>query len=490
MHLLKRNKPELGQSPLFPLLPPLIAGICLGIEGYPSFLSYIPFFLGALPLLLIAMHFASRQVSLHPFSHNLIRIYKIACFVCITCLSTLLTLHHLSHPAPQTHYGIVCEPPVTKQRSTQLVLLLEDGSKLMAYVPKDSFHIGQALYFSKQIPSTPSFKELDGYHQYLKCQGIYNSTYIPDYTCLDSLPFTPSVWESVKLKAQICRNKLEAILKHTTLSPQVKALLSALTLGDKTQLSTQQKDEFKTAGISHLLALSGMHVAFVIALLSFFLPKRWINNTTRKILLVIGTWTFIFIVGLPTSAVRAGWMITLVLVNPFPTQQTSPIDKLALTAIMLLLYNPLYLYDVGFQMSFMAVAGLLLSSYILKSRNKFMQLVQCTLVAQIAVLPLTLWHFGQFPTYFIIANLLLVPIITPLLIILTFLLLVFQAEWICQAIKYLVDVQQWVIHLVQQLPGNMLFVENFGVFKMLLCYVVIGLFTYTFTLSNCPKYRG
>lgn len=206
-------------------------------------------------------------------------------------------------------------------------------------------------------------------------------------------------------------------LQHPALQPNTQHLLSAMLLGDKSQLATDVRQLFSRTGISHVLALSGMHIGVIVLLVGGLLPK---GLPYRSWLLIAFTWAYIYIVGMPVSAIRAGIMLTIWFIHPFRGQQTLSLDVWALAALVMLIYNPYYLADIGFQLSFAAVGSIVLCQpfffYTSYLPQKVQQWVWVCIAAQMGVMPLSIWYFGQISTLFLLSNALVTPILLPVVI--------------------------------------------------------------------------
>ena len=140
---------------------------------------------------------------------------------------------------------------------------------------------------------------------------------------------------------------------------EAQAIVVASTLGDRSQLSSQTRDLYSAAGASHLLALSGLHLSIIVGLFLMFLNGRLYLSRWRPLvggLVILFIWCYAFVAGLPTSLVRASLMMSLFLVGSLLNRNGQPLHWLVLTALVMLLIRPVYLFDVGAQLSFAAVA--------------------------------------------------------------------------------------------------------------------------------------
>ena len=168
---------------------------------------------------------------------------------------------------------------------------------------------------------------------------------------------------SLKQNALRWRERVVSVFRSWQLSPDVQAVVAALTVGDKSGLSSDLKSSYSAAGTSHVLALSGLHVGLLSAILLLVLsPLRWVRGG-RWLLVVVSVcvlWFFAFITGLSPSVVRAVSMFTFYEVAfVLSESRFSGFYPLVLTAFCMLVYCPFYLFDVSFQLSFVAVFSIL-----------------------------------------------------------------------------------------------------------------------------------
>ncbi len=228
---------------------------------------------------------------------------------------------------------------------------------------------------------------------------------------------------------------------------------SAMVLGKKTALSKHTKQHFSAAGASHLLAVSGLHVGIIYGSLCLLLFPFAPHSRIRKIVsiaIILLLWGYAYLCGLPPSIIRAVTMFSIGAIGTALGQPTQSLNTVFFTAFIMLLYNPYYLFDIGFQLSFSAVIGILLlyppiyhSLLCQRSLTQWLWgMLSVSIAAQIGTLPFILYYFGTFPLYFLLTNLLLIPLSTLLiyctlaLFLLSSLpvsqLLDYPIHWICQ----------------------------------------------------------
>ena len=213
--------------------------------------------------------------------------------------------------------------------------------------------------------------------------------------------------------------KQEYLLKpfdRLNLSKEEKSVLVTITLGYCKDMSRDVRKRFSLTGVAHLLAVSGFHVAVVCGFLSLlfsFLPKSPFYRWLKYLLTLCLLWCFVVITGLAPSAVRAGLMLTLYLTGRVLRRTTDGYNTLAAAAFCMLAFNPLYLFDVGFQLSYLAVLSILFLQPRLQDlimvRNPIVAMpwgwITVTLAAQAGTTLLCLYYFGQFSLVFLCTNL-------------------------------------------------------------------------------------
>ena len=272
--------------------------------------------------------------------------------------------------------------------------------------PQHDMHlaIGQGLVADAMLeplrntPQQPHFN----YALWLKRQGYVGETFIPYWQLrTQKLPLSLPFWQRLQLKLHCIRAKILCYLHSLAPNTMENALITALILGEKRALPRALKDDFNMAGASHILALSGLHLGIIFSLLT----RIFRRSTIALTLAIIALWAFTFLIGLPISAVR------------------SPFNALSLSACIILVANPVALFDAGFQLSFMAVLGIAIVYRPLSNCWKpqlrplhwAWELTCVSLAAQLFTFPLVLYYFGRVSPYFLLSNFVVIPATTGLL---------------------------------------------------------------------------
>ena len=215
-------------------------------------------------------------------------------------------------------------------------------------------------------------------------------------------------------------------LRSAGLSDDQYAVVAAMALGDKSTLTHQLKETYSKTGASHILALSGLHLGIIYALLSMLVVgRRW--QMITQVAIILSIWAFVFLVGMSASVVRSAVMLTVYALLAIGHRRKMSVNTLAFTAIIMLLVTPKALFDVGFQMSFMAVFSILLfvplfyrpfsAEYLMTHRlvSWLWGMVAVSIAAQIGVAPLIAYYFGRFSCYFLLTNFIVIPAATVIL---------------------------------------------------------------------------
>ena len=278
------------------------------------------------------------------------------------------------------------------------------------------------------------------------------------------------------------RAKLLDRLSESGVDGSVYAVVAAMTLGDKSQLTKELRDTYAVSGASHILALSGLHLGIIYTLLSLLLSRRrW--QVISQVVIIVCILLFVFLVGMSASVVRSAVMITVYALLSLGHRDKMSVNTLAFAAIVMLLFNPKSLFDVGFQLSFMAVLAILLfyplfesvwSQQFLFGHRLFRWLwttlaVSCA--AQIGVAPLIAYYFGRFSCYFLLTNLVVVPAAT---LILYLSLLVLLIPSLAYLLIYIVDALNQLLLWITMLPGASIEGLHPTLLQVWMTYVIIG----------------
>lgn len=266
-----------------------------------------------------------------------------------------------------------------------------------------------------QLPkSSPDFD----YERFLQARGVYAIGYYPKIVVLEKNVLSNGLYQLLRFKSHLTRS---AIKKWQT---EETAMITGVLLGSKEFLSKNVQDEFSTAGISHILVASGYNLTVLAVFAGYFV--WWLGRKRTQILSALLVLIFVGLAGASASVVRAGVMAGLLLISKLVGRQYTASNALLLAGSLMVLFNPLLLmFDVGFQLSFSATAGILLWSsgvaiLLLKfcpSGRSVLLTLSTSLSAIVATLPIISFHFGRISLVSLLANLLVVPFVPVLMLL-------------------------------------------------------------------------
>ncbi|WP_084203492.1 ComEC/Rec2 family competence protein [Psychroserpens damuponensis] len=296
------------------------------------------------------------------------------------------------------------------------------NGKCLLNISKDS--LNAAYTIDDVLITSTNFKSLPfpinpnqfNYKAYLEKQYIYHQLSVSDHDILKlKSPETTVYGLSDQLRQTINKK-----LNYYNFKPEELAIINALLLGQRQDLSQDLQQNYVNAGAIHILAVSGLHVGIILLILSHFLKplERFRNGTVLKVIILITLlWSFALIAGLSASVTRAVTMFSIVSVALHWKRATNIYNTLAISVFILLLFKPLFLFDVGFQMSYLAVLAIVSLQPLLyniwkpkwKAIDYFWKILTVTIAAQFGVVPISLYYFHQFPGLFFISNLAIIP---------------------------------------------------------------------------------
>lgn len=334
----------------------------------------------------------------------------------------------------------------------------------MLFIQKDSA-AGLLRYGDRLVAcgrfETPTYRNgTFDYGRYLRHHGIRRQCYLATGTW--QFLGRGSVPPLLRWAKETQRRLVERI-RSTSLPPNQQGVVEALVLGWKDDVGDDLRAQFQGAGVAHLLAVSGLHVGIVAFLagagLSFLGRRRW-ERLLKGVFQLAAIWLFAAVSGFAPSTVRAALMFSLVLVGDMLFLHASRLNHLATAAVLTLTLSPWTLFDVSFQLSYSAVLGIFVfyprfSEWLPRAwragwrrpLSAGCDLLCLSLAAQLSMLPFMLYHFHQFPVYFLVANLVVMPFAA--LLLASALLLLTAAGWAAVA-PFAVLLVRWELLLLEK----------------------------------------
>lgn len=418
----------------------LIAGILLAF-WLPDSRNFLFFALHFFSLVYLLVFFRARK---QIFQDHFIGVFS---FFMIFLLGYTTTYFRLPENQP-AHYNLVAEnenfilkAEITEElkptkfadryilKTAELLNAdtnLQIQGKLLLNLQKDlelkkSLHPGDLILipWKPQIIPEPLNPYQFSYKRYLQQLQIEQQI-----TTKNGLVEVVGAHKSLFSFAQNIRKTLIFDLQKYDFGNDELAVFQALVLGEKRGISTELYQSYAAAGAIHILAISGLHIGILLLFLNFLfkpLPAKGIARILKPLLIIILLWMFALLTGFNPSVVRAVCMFSFLAVGMHLNRKTSVLNSLSLSLFFLLLVNPYYLFQVGFQLSYLAVFSIImvqphlyrLLNIRIKILDYFWKLISVSIAAQLGVLPLSIFYFHQFPGLFLASNIVILPFLGP-----------------------------------------------------------------------------
>ncbi|WKD85995.1 ComE operon protein 3 [Polaribacter huanghezhanensis] len=375
---------------------------------------------------------------------------------------------------------------------------------ILLNVQRDSLqrtaNIGDVFLFKSELSEVqkPLNPYQFDYKKYLEKLGVYNQVFLINTAFIVKESNENSIYKI----AENIRAKIEKELIENGFKGEELAVIEALILGQRNDISKDVLEEYTNAGAIHILAVSGLHVGIILLILTFLLkPLEQLKNgkTIKTFLIVLLLWFFAVIAGLSASVVRAVTMFTGIAIGMTFHRKTLIQHTLITSMFVLLLCKPMFLFDVGFQLSYLAVFSIVTIQPKLYQlwkptrflTDKFWQLFTVSIAAQLGVLPVSLFYFHQFPGLFMLSNLVIIPFIGIILMlgILVIVLALFQI-----LPTFLADLYMFIISLMNQFVSWISIQESFLIedisFSFLLLLMSYGCLIFGFMYVERKTYKS
>ncbi len=346
-------------------------------------------------------------------------------------------------------------------------------SNILVYFSKENLktkpNYGDKILFTgriQKIKNAGNPHEFD-YKQYLNRKGVSGQIFLKYGT-----------WHHIdKNKANFIfeyayktRHQLEQVYQKFGISGKELSVLKALTLGDKSDIDDEIRQAYVVSGSMHILAVSGLHVGIIFMLFNFLLKfldklktqKRNYGKSIKAVLLLCIIWSFAVLSGLSPSIRRAALMFSFIIIAQALNRHVNIYNSISASAFILLIINPYQITEIGFQLSYSAVLGIVLFQPKLVAlftiKNKilyyFWSLTSVSIAAQISTAPITLYYFHIFPSYFFLSNLIVIPAATLILTTAFTLLISSPVPYFSSAVAFLLN------HLLKILNLSVSFIES------------------------------
>ncbi len=495
---------QLNRIPLLRLLIPFIIGIVgvvyLQPNTYNILIIFGICFVVYITLLLIKS--LNANFKLRWLYGTLLYTNFLLAGACLTSLKYSSPNNSITANDDALLIGEIVEVPQVKEKTVKVILELKgikqkedwiaSEGKVITYIQNDSsstkLNVGNVISFEPKLEDVPAPKnpnEFD-FRKYLSYHLIHQQAFLRSNNW--SLVAKAPKFNIVKLAHNI-RKELILILENYGIKDKELAVASALILGYKDDIDAQLKSAYSSAGAMHVLAVSGLHVGIIFLIFSklfFFLEKFKSGRVIKGFLLILILWGYALITGLSPSVMRAATMFSFVVVAKTLNRNSSFFNTLAASAFALLIYNPLLIMEVGFQLSYLAVIGIVIIQPWVNNwftvnnwlGRKIWEITAVSIAAQIATFPLGLLYFHQFPNYFLLSNLIVIPLALAILCLgittLCFSFIPAIGEYLAIALNYLLQTLNYAVTYIDQLPYSLSENIKFSIADAWLIYISIA----------------
>lgn len=351
---------------------------------------------------------------------------------------------------------------------------IKTNGRLLLNIEKDSLKsvldVGSVYQSNSKLTEVPSPLnpfQFD-YSTYLKQRQVHHQIYTESSALFQISTASKSLYTYAdQLRKTINRKLIASGLEGNTLS-----IINALLLGQRQDIDPDLYNNYVNAGTIHILAVSGLHVGIILLLLNLLLKPlhliKYGRHYIKPIIIIIVLWSFAIVAGLSPSVTRAVIMFSIIAIAMHLKRQTNIYNTVAISAFFILLFQPIYVLDVGFQMSYLAVIAIVSIQPLLYKlwrphyyiTDKLWQIFTVTIAAQCGVAPISLYYFHQFPGLFFVSNLVIIPFLG---IILGFGIFIIGLIFIDQLPRFIVHTFTFII---DSLNGFIVWVAQFENFLL------------------------
>ncbi len=340
---------------------------------------------------------------------------------------------------------VIVSEPTQKEKWVVMDVQTVAGHRLKLRLERDAVSerlaIGEGLSLYARIKKVHEWQQGHfSYRRYLQSHGVVGEAFVHREQWI-AKEVSLTEWSAVdrlRLRFLVLRHQLLARYQQWGIGQEAYGIVAAMTLGDKSAIRQETKELFSMVGASHVLALSGLHLMIIYGVISLLTGGRR-QRTLSQVFIVLAIWGFALLTGLSPSVVRSASMITLYALLSLGHREKMSVNTLAFVAIVMLVINPYALYDMGFQLSFLAVLAIVLFNPLFREliplpilqRHRWLDglwsLTTVSLSAQLGTAPLVAYYFSRLPVVFLLSNFIVIPLAS--LILYLALLLVALCWW-------------------------------------------------------------
>ena len=491
---------EIRKIPFFRLIIPFILGVIYKINfTFPA--NYLSIaFIVSLSFTITYSYYYNKKTDYHK-RWIMGLLVSVTLFLSGSAITFIQTQSNSSFSKSNIFIGRLIEPTKETKKSIKVILEVTHHKMdsvwfpckemVIIYTKKDS--LSKLLKYGDLITFDTHFKTIKNsgnpdefnYKKYLANKNIYFQAYLDtkNWRLLAN-----NQGQLVYSTAYKLREKLLEIYKSKDITGDEFAILAALTLGVKDYLSPEIMQTYSASGAMHILAVSGLHVGIIYLILNsmlFFMKKNQILKYIQPIILIISIWFFALITGLSPSVTRASIMLSFIIIGNASGRRPSVFNSIAISAFLILLFKPLAILHVGFQLSYSAVLAIVyfqpkiyrLWNPKYKILDKAWALTAVSIAAQIGTFPISIFYFHQFPSYFFITNLIAIPAAYIIIFLAVGLLIFNFLPLISDILTFLLD---WTIVIlnyftswIEKLPFSSISHISYSFIETIVLYLLI-----------------
>jgi len=412
-------------------------------------------------------------------------------------------------------YGYISEEPSIREKSVRYFFQATNFSdsigwkstnaKILLYIQKDSnalsLKLGNYLIINTNIKEIQNDNNPGEFKrkEYFSYKHIHLQAYANEKSWKKS-----SKTKQLYLKETMIsiRNFLLDIFRKNGLKDDEFAVASALTIGYTSEIDPEIRNVFSHTGAMHILSVSGLHVGVIFIIINYllsFLDKAKKIRFVKPLAIIIFLWFYAILSGMSPSVLRSALMFSLVVIGGYLSHSNNIYNNLAVSAFILLLFNPFFLMDVGFQLSYIALISIVAIHPLIdkwfEPRNWFGKqvwaLVSVSIAAQLGSFAICLYYFHQFPNMFLLTNIAAIPLSTIILYLgvalFIFAPIPFVSAWIGKAMSFTTWAMNKILQLIDQMPYSYINGIHFSLFQTILFYIILLALLYYFLYPSFKK---
>ncbi len=488
--------------PILKLLAPYIAGIMVAYFFDVHFIT--PFKLVLYSFLWLAINAVCYLWADYIWQQLLywgvmLPAFLLGLFVTQQCYQNPLSSEEMANLKKSSFFSFcVDDTPLEKAKSVKLSGKIVQDSignplavRAILYLEKNpaalTLQTGDLIYVHTHFSpvDSPKNPEVFDNQKFLRRKGIFYTSYARHNQWVF---LKHQRTNQIRFRAQKLQRFFSEVFAANGLAGEEYSVITAILLGNDDTMDASLRSSYAAAGVSHILCVSGMHLGIIFMIINFLLkPLDYSRRLQylKVVLLLLAIWFYAQLTGLSPSVRRAATMFSFVTIGGALRRPVNVFHSLFASLFILLLINPLLLFEIGFEMSYLAVFGIVLiqprlvAIYKPKTRigNYFWQLMMVSIAAQLATCPLSLHYFGQFPNYFLLTNLSVIAlsfvVVVTGVVLLSISWLPAVSKLIGVVLTYEIRLLDGIVRGVESLPGSVTENISVSVLQSVLLYAII-----------------